>query len=152
MKRGKAKVCRLPSCENEFQPFLSTEKYCSALCAIEAQKASEKPPKKRPRIQRIKPISKKRQSMLLKYDVARAEFLGKPENKRCPVTKQRATEIHHKRGRTGYADEWARENNVPLLIDKRFFLAVSRDGHRKIEDNPEWAYENEYSLTRTNTL
>jgi frataxin-like iron-binding protein CyaY len=35
-----------------------------------------------------------------------------------------------------------------LLNDKRYWLAVSRKGHRFIEDNPKWAKDNGYSLYR----
>ena len=31
------------------------------------------------------------------------------------------------------------------------FLAVSREGHDKIENNPEWAYENGFSI-RSNQI
>lgn len=154
MKQAKIKQCRAEGCENEFKPYYSTEKYCSVLCAIESKEASEKR-KKRARIKRkayISPISKKRQVLNSKYSVARAEFLEKKENKKCPITNEDATEIHHIKGRTGYADNWARENNVPLLIDKRYFLAVSRKGHRLIEENPEWAKKQGYSEVRTNTV
>ena len=86
----------------------------------------------------------------LKYIVVRNEFLGKPENKFCPVTKQPAVEVHHKKGRQHdqYADDWARENNICLLIDVRFFLAVSREGHDWIEANPEESKELGYSVSR----
>ena len=64
------------------------------------------------------------------------------------ITKEKATDIHHKMGRIGYADEWARQENIPLLLDVRFWLAVSRKGHQMIEENPEWAKENNYSIDR----
>lgn len=97
-------------------------------------------------------VSKKRAVENAKYTVKRLEFLGKPENKICPVTGKEAIEIHHKLGRIGFADQWARINNMSLLLDSRFWLAVSREGHMKIEMNPEWAKENGYSLDRLNTI
>ena len=109
----------------------------------EAKKTGEKPtqkPKANKVIKRQKPIpkrSKKEIVRLAKYNVARIEFLGKPENRICPITGDPATEIHHKKGRVG-----------DLLLDTRFFLAVSREGHRKIEENPAWAKENGFSLDR----
>lgn len=69
----------------------------------------------------------------------------------CPVMGTPITmesQIHHKRGRTGYADQWARDLDISLLIDVRYFLAVSAEGHKKIEDNPDWAKERGYSLDR----
>lgn len=139
----KNKTCRNPDCKKSFRPYSSFDKYCSWEC----QKKSEK--KKIPKKSKAIPkISKKQSDMLLKYKKIRNEFLSRPENKYCPVTGMRATEVHHKMGKIGYADEWAREFDVPLLIDERYFLAVSRTGHNRIELNPEWAKENNYSETR----
>lgn len=45
--------------------------------------------------------------------------------------------VHHKRGRIG-----------ELLIDTRYFMAVCFDHHRQIEENPDWAKSNGYSLSR----
>ena len=85
----------------------------------------------------IQKISKKREKESREYTIKRLKFLAQPENHRCPVTGERATEIHHKAGRTG-----------SLYLDENNWLAVSRNGHRKIEENPEWAKENGYSLNR----
>lgn len=93
-------------------------------------------------------VSKKRAVENAKYTAKLIVFLGKPENQKCPVTGQQTTECHHKMGRVGFADSWARINNIPLLLDERFWLAVSRKGHERIELNPEWAKENGYSLNR----
>jgi hypothetical protein len=99
----------------------------------------------------FKPIPRvsERQSRYLRiYAQMRPKFLhGKP----CAVfPEQRATTIHHKMGRevVFFADDWARENDIPLLIDKRYFLAVSMDGHTFIENNPERAKEKSFSLNR----
>lgn len=73
--------------------------------------------------------------------------------KRCAVFPSRpATEIHHAKGKNGYADKWARDNDIPLLIDERFWIPLSSDGmheaHRLIEENPNWAKEMGYSKSR----
>lgn len=39
-----------------------------------------------------------------------------------------AEECHHQRGRVG-----------PLLMDERYWIPVSRDGHYRINYSPEWA-------------
>ena len=99
----------------------------------------------------IKPIpkvSKKMQINLAKYTVKKLEFMGRPENKICPITREPTTDIHHRMGRVGFADEWARITNIPLLLDERYFLAVSRRGHKHIEENPDWAKKMKYSLDR----
>lgn len=87
-----------------------------------------------------KPIakeSKKRRVENLQYQADRIVFLGKPENRICPVTGEPATEIHHKKGRIG-----------SLLLNQKYWLAVSRKGHQQIEACPEWAKENGFSLDR----
>src|SRR4051812_11015569 len=54
-------------------------------------------------------------------------FLEK--NTRCAVFPQlRATQVHHKKGRRG-----------KLLLDQRYWIAVSDEGHTKIHDFPVWA-------------
>lgn len=87
-----------------------------------------------------KPIarrSKKRIIQELQYNADVKIFLGKPENRICPVTGLQTNQVHHKKGRIG-----------SLLLDQRYWLAVSPEGHRRIENNPEWAKENNYSLNR----
>lgn len=96
----------------------------------------------------IRKVSVKQDKLNKTYSKLKIEFLSLPENQICPITKQQTTDVHHKKGRKGFADDWARENNIPLIIDIRFFLAVSREGHNKIENNPEWAYENGFSIRR----
>ena len=85
----------------------------------------------------ITKVSKKRREKSKEYNTLRAVFL---KGKRCAVfPEKQATEVHHKAGRTG-----------KLYLDVRYWLAVSREGHRKIEENPEWAKEKGYSLERHN--
>ena len=100
----------------------------------------------------IRSVGKKREKLNIKYSVERKEYLE--IHPICEVVgcTCEATEIHHKMGKIGYADQWARDNDIPLLIDKRFFLAVHHEHHRKIEDKPEWAKENGYSVERLKNL
>jgi hypothetical protein len=81
---------------------------------------------------RLKPVSKKRAERLKTYSELRKEFL---KGKRCPVTGEVATEIHHTNGR---------ENE--RLNDVEFWLAVSREGHEKIHRDPRWARENGFLI------
>lgn len=94
-------------------------------------------PKEFKKLKPIPKVSKKRKIENAKYTVLRIEFLSKPENQICPITGKKTTEIHHKKGRIG-----------ALLLDTRYWLAVSREGHRMIEENPIWAKENNFSLDR----
>lgn len=63
------------------------------------------------------------------------------------------SDVHHKMGRVGYADAWARENDIPLLLDVRYFLAVTRKGHQWIEDgaNRKQALALGYIIPRSQT-
>lgn len=83
---------------------------------------------------KIKSRSKSRLKQEAEYKIIAPIFL---EGKFCPVTGGVATQVHHKKGRIG-----------KLLTDIRFFLAVSDEGHDKIERNPEWARDMGYSLLR----
>lgn len=91
---------------------------------------------------KIAPRSKKRAKEERDYSTVRKEYLE--EHPICEVCirennpyKYPATEIHHKKGRIG-----------PLLTDSRYFLAVCRDHHEFIENNPKWAKLKGYSINR----
>jgi len=70
------------------------------------------------------------------YRTRRDRFLAKLRNKLCPVAlavwkrKVPVAEVHHTRGRIG-----------TLLNDERYWLAVSRIGHRWIHEHPQAARE-----------
>ena len=85
----------------------------------------------------IRKVSKKRQKESRQYTIKRLQFLAQPGNQRCPITGQMTTDIHHMKGRVG-----------SLFLDTKYWLAVSREGHKRIEENPEWAKEMGYSLNR----
>ena len=73
----------------------------------------------------IKPISDKRKKRNTAYKLARDLFMLEEVNKLCPVNGSATTEIHHMNGR---------ENE--RLLDREFWLAVSREGHQWIHNNP----------------
>lgn len=85
----------------------------------------------------IPKVSEKRKIENLKYAAQRIVFLGKPENRVCPISGRPTTDIHHKRGRVG-----------SLFLDERYWVALSREGHKYVEEHPAWAKENGYSLNR----
>ena len=122
-------------------PYFDNSQICHIKCAYKKEKS-----KKVKLPTRIKQVSEKRKLQDIEYKKLRLEFLSKPENQICPITGQQATEVHHKRKRRGYADNWARENKISLYLDTRFWLGVSRDGHDWIENNPEEAYKLGYSI------
>lgn len=95
------------------------------------------PKEKKPGRSKIKPRSDKRAKQEKEYRTLCEVFL---KGKICPITGEPATEVHHKKGRIG-----------KLLTDVRFFLGVTRKGHKYIEEHPEWAKKMGYSLDRLAT-
>ena len=83
-----------------------------------------KPTQRKP----IKPVSDKRAKQKAAYLIARKVFLMEDDNKYCPVTGEPTTEIHHTNGR---------ENE--RLLDRKYWIAVSRKGHQYINANPKEA-------------
>lgn len=139
----KTHICSDINCHNEYTKYRSTDKYCSYDC----KKKNFKPKQKKYHI--IPKKTKKKAKADAKYLKVRFEFMNSLESQICPVfINKSVTDVHHMKGKEGFADDWARDNDVPLLIDIRFFLAVSRAGHDKIENNPIWAKEMGYSVDR----
>lgn len=128
----KQKKCR--NCGKEFTPQHSS---LEIACSFECAKEGRKPDLKLKTVYKIPKVSKKRQVEQLQYQVLRTEFLSKPENKICPITGRETTDIHHKKGRVG-----------SLFLNTDFWIALSREGHKFVEENPEWSKANGYSLNR----
>lgn len=98
-------------------------------------KGQEKP---RPRSM-VRRKSKRRARADIIYRQERLWFLADPANEFCPVAwaglipgpnNRATTQIHHMKGRAG-----------SLYLDKRFWLAVSHEGHAFIHANPKLALE-----------
>ena len=147
MKQKEFKKCKV--CGTEFKMYRTTDKYCSGKCQMKDKKPNLQ---LKSLYKPIKQVSEKRKLEDIIYKSERIKFLSLPENQKCPVTGEQTTQIHHVLKRRGYADEWARENKVSLYLDKRFWLAVSHKGHEKIENNPEWAYEQGFSIRSNQKL
>ena len=114
--------------------------------ASQLQKANEKKFEKKDYV--IPKISQKQNEYLARYVKEKQGFLN---NKPCAVyPEERATDIHHMWSRSinSFADQWAVDNDIPLLLDKRYWLPVSERAHRKITDDSAWAVENNYSIPR----
>ena len=121
----------------ERKRLIYSKKMCQSCYWSDNKKKNEGKQKTIKEFKPIPKISQKRKIENAKYIVLRIEFLGKKENSICPVTGKKTTEIHHKKGRVG-----------SLFLDVRYWLAVSREGHKKIEENPVWAKKEGYSLSR----
>jgi len=137
-------------CQKEFKKYRTTDKYCSGFCAKQNEKPkrnyiytipkvskTNKVIEKENKKYKIPKVSKKRKIENAKYLVLRIEFLSKKENQICPITNEKTTDIHHKKGRVG-----------SLFLDTTFWVALSRKGHKFVEENPKWAKENGFSLNR----
>ena len=111
---------RCVECRTKFKQRYFLEKTCSDEC----EKAyREHTPKVG-----INQVSDKTAELKKQYLAERVEFL---KGKICPVTNKPATEIHHTNGRT-----------YERLIDKEYWLAVTRQGHGYIHANPKEARKN----------
>ena len=87
-----------------------------------------------------KPIprrSKKKIIEDLQYSVLRKEFLEKPENKICKINGMPTTEIHHK---------YCGKDRAKYYLDTSTWLAVNRDSHNWIHDNPKKSRELGYLM------
>jgi len=100
-------------------------------CQCEECKKLAKPPKQK-KAYSIPKVSDKRKIDNLKYTAQRIVFLGKPENQICPITGWKATEIHH---------TYCGKDRAKYYLDESTWIAVSRDGHNWIHDNPKEARE-----------
>jgi hypothetical protein len=124
----KLKVCADKNCSNEFKQYNSLQKYCGSVC----MNKNRKPDLKLKSLYKIPKVSDKRKVENAKYLVLRIEFLGKKENNICPITKYPATEIHH---------TYCGKDRAKYYLDTTTWIAVSRDGHNWIHDNPKEARE-----------
>ena len=100
----------------------------------------------------IKQVSNKMAKALGVYAKLKKEYLK--ENPACEAhfcncnTQTADLTIHHKMGRIGFADDEKRQMEIPLLLDKDYFMAACGASHRWIEDNVTQAKEWGYSLDR----
>ncbi|OPC53429.1 hypothetical protein [Elizabethkingia bruuniana] len=120
----KKKICK--SCE--------TEKYLfgKGLCKPCYLRINNKP---------INKISQKHKELLSEYTVIRKEFLEscnyicKPNLENCT---RKATEVHHMKGKV----------SKELYLNPKYFLPTCSSCHKYIEEHPEFAYENGFSIKR----
>ncbi len=105
---------------------------CNRLQRKAATEAAKPPKQKKP----IKPVGKAMSQKIAIYTKKKKEFMV---GKICPVYPHlKVEDIHHMKSREG-----------DLLLDERYWLAVSRNGHIWIETHPKKAKELGFSLIRT---
>lgn len=99
---------------------------------------------------KLKPLNRESKKTKARRQVYKP--LGKEYLQNNPVCEihdcvSRSTNTHHKMGREGFADDLARENDIPLVSDVRFFLACCSSCHpQRIHENPKWAREHGYLI------
>lgn len=138
----KQKQCRNKGCENYFTPFKSTDKYCSRKCFND----NFKPNLKLKDLKPIKKVSDKRKELNKIYEKVRIEVLSEAKFK-CFIDgcTNVATTCEHLMKRKGFADQWAKDNDIPLLIDKRYLRACCMQHNKELETNPELSKKYQYS-------
>lgn len=137
------KKCADKDCNNEFKQYNSLVKYCGPKC----QNKNRKPNLQLKSLYKpIKKVSDKRKELNKIYEVVRIEVLSEATFK-CFIDgcANVANTIEHLAGRIGYYDDWARENNIPLLIDKRFLRACCLVHNGELETNSELSKQHQYS-------
>lgn len=132
------------NCENGDGHLAERNGKCARCNRLERKAANAKmPDDPKP----IAKVSDNQSKLLARYGPLKKKFLfgrwcayhGKP----ClPTT------VHHAAGRIGFIDEWAREHDVPALLDVRHFVPLCLEAHTYIEEHPAFAKENGYSEDR----
>ncbi len=138
MKRPvKNKVCANPDCDNSFTPHKTTDKYCSPGCFYKCAK-----------VKKIKPVSDKRKEENVIYNKLKEEFFSDPKNQQCFIKGcyNPADTLEHRKGRKGYADDWARDNGINLFLDVRFWAPCCAEHNLELESNPELSKQ--YQLSK----
>lgn len=118
---------------------------CASCNKLERKVSNAKPLKEPTPIKKQSEAMKRIMPIYLRQKV---KFL---KGKKCAVMPHLdAVDVHHIAGRgiDSYYDEWAQERNICLLLDERFWLAVSREGHAEIERRPAWARRMGFSEDR----
>lgn len=140
MDNHKLKQCK---CGAEFQPYNSFQKFCSGACKF---KYGTKVNLKLKSFKPINKVSDKRKILNTVYEKVRIEVLSEAKFV-CFVygCKNVANTVEHLMGRKGFADEWAKDNNIPLLIDKRYLKPCCLVHNGELETNPELSKKYQYS-------
>jgi hypothetical protein len=136
----KLKKCK---CGKEFKQYNSLNSYCSFECKNKFGKPANLKLKD---CTPIKKVSDKRKELNKIYESVRIEILSESKFK-CFIDgcTNVANTVEHLMGRKGFADQWAKDNNIPLLIDKRYLRPCCLVHNGELETNPELAKKYQYS-------
>lgn len=137
------KKCKNKECGKIFKQYNSLQSYCSLAC-----KSKCKPPDlKLKSLYKIHKVSEKRKALMPIYEKVRIEVLTEAKFV-CFIAgcKNVANTCEHQMGRKGFADQWAIDNNIPLLVDKRFLKACCLWHNGELENNSELSKQ--YQLSK----
>jgi len=144
-----AKICLKDDCSNN----VFSKNYCKWHQWMRKDK-SFTPLKRNPLKRSGKPIRKvsvKRKGQLDIYSPLSKEYLIKHPVCEVYDCNNPSNQVHHKKGRdhNTFEDQWARDNNLSLLCDIRFFMACCGCCHpKRIHENPEWSYKHGYMIKK----
>lgn len=133
---------RCQKCREKFEVSYFLQKFCEVHeDCIKASNEYKNNKSRQNSDVKKKPINKvsiKRQKDKPIYETLRIEVLAEAKFK-CFIEgcNNVANTCEHRMGRKGFADEWARENNISLYIDKRFLAACCSFHNTELENNPE---------------
>lgn len=134
MDNQKLKVCGDKDCDKTFKQYNSLQKYCSPSCQNKNRNVNLK---LKP-LYKIPKVSEKRKVVNKVYETVRIEVLTEAKfNCFIDGCNNVANTVEHTAGRLGFYDDWARDNNMPLVIDKRFLKACCLHHNGELENNPE---------------
>lgn len=142
-------VCKI--CFERFVPRYSTLECCCEKQTCIDSYVRLRQEKKRAKVsigpKRIKKVSVRRSDLNKLYEKVRLEVLCSA-NFKCFVDgcTRTANTIEHRMGKRGFADDFGRENNIPLLIDKRFLSACCFRHNIEFETNS--ALSRQYQLSK----
>ena len=123
---------------NSLMPF------CSYECK---KKENDSKPKKSKKSNFINPYSAKRTKENKIYTARRIVFLA--HNKDCVIKGTDCTilanTVEHSAGKKGYYDDWARDNNISLYLDERFWKAACNNCNLELENNSELSKKHQLS-------
>jgi hypothetical protein len=130
---------RCIECREKFTPTKFLQKFCENCKEAEREYQSGKIAKTITSKKPISKVSDKRKIENIIYTSTRIKFLMLPENKICFIDECRnlATTIEHSAGRIGFYDDWARENNISLYLDQRFWKPCCNFHNLELERNSE---------------
>jgi len=97
----------------------------------------------------INKVSEKRKDLNQVYAQRKAKYLFDHPHCEYHGKDCKGGSLHHMGGRSGYIDDYAREHDIPALIDDRYFMNLCQTIHDWATENSREAIEKGISVSRT---